>query len=180
MKRSNNYFRNLCLHSEFFLRFVAPFVEVSVIHFREIVISKIERRKNSRTRVDNLFHDFLRKSRREKRFSQPVGGDLFIYHRYCGVAVTGVIYMRITDDREVKSKFKWVAGTFHKRQKLFFEHPLSPLFLVARRACAYIVSIYIEACRCRRHGERRQKTKIKKLRNTCCCGLTRHRTNMNY
>lgn len=76
-----------------------------------------------------MFRDFLRKrvATREEIFPAVVG-DLFIYHRYCSVGVTGVIYMRITDDRGVKSKFKWVAGTFHKRQKLFFERrrPLPP------------------------------------------------------
>lgn len=74
--------------------------------------------------------------RYERRGDFPGTGDLFIYHRYCGVTVTSVIYMRITDDRGVKSKFKWVGGTFHKKAELFFER------LVSRRACAYIVSIH--------------------------------------
>lgn len=75
--------------------------------------------------------------RYERRGNFPGTGDLFIYHRYCGVTVTSVIYMRITDDRGVKSKFKWVEGTFHKKAELFFE------LLVSRRACAYyILSIH--------------------------------------
>ena len=174
----DDYFsnRSVCV----FLSFRRAFVEISVIHFYVIVIFKIERWISEREWTTCSAISLGSESRRERRFSQPVGGDLFIYHRYCGVGVTVVIYMRTTDDRGVKSRFKWVAGTFHKWQKLFFERASSILILVPRRACAYIVSIYIEACHRRRHGEHRQKTKIKKLRNTCCSAPTRHRTNMNY